>query len=243
MEQPTQLTAEQIQKLFAFVRTKFVSAIDLQYELVDHLASGIETQLNDTTDKSFEEALIIEYKKFPITGFSKFKEAKIKVLTKYWNKKIWSCIGTYLTLPKILMTILIFILVYQLCSYIPFIIISIIGFILSIMSMRHLGKYFKLSHVEPYLVIYIMKNNLYSMVSVAPTIWGSQLLMVLLNSYSQKTEYISTPDNIILVLFLSLLLTFQIIILFPISNGEFKQLLLDEVEKKYQHLNIKLSNI
>ncbi|MFZ1455121.1 MAG: hypothetical protein WAT46_03705 [Saprospiraceae bacterium] len=40
-----QLTMEQIETLFSFVKSKYVRYIDVQYELVDHLASAIEDEM------------------------------------------------------------------------------------------------------------------------------------------------------------------------------------------------------
>ncbi|MBK7635546.1 MAG: hypothetical protein IPJ13_15665 [Saprospiraceae bacterium] len=66
------LTTDQIQSLFAFVKSKYVRYIDVQYELVDHLATAIEDEMQKDSKLSFEAALSKVYARFPITGFYQF---------------------------------------------------------------------------------------------------------------------------------------------------------------------------
>lgn len=60
----------------------------MRYEIVDHLASGIEARMEENPDLSFDAALRKEYAKFPITGFYQFVQEKQKALSKYWRRKM-----------------------------------------------------------------------------------------------------------------------------------------------------------
>jgi len=108
------LTTEQIEELFAFVRSKYVRWVDVQYEIVDHLATGIEERMSTDENMTFKTALHKEYSKFPITGFAKLVEAKEKAMGSYWTKKFFSFMLSYMKLPKIILAVLLFFVFYTL---------------------------------------------------------------------------------------------------------------------------------
>lgn len=114
------LTKMEIDQLFDFVRKKYVRYIDVQYEIVDHLASGIEEQMIEDEHISFEEALQNEYAKFPITGFSNWVTEKEKSLSKYWRKKLFSEFRRYLSYPRIMLTIAILLSCFTVILTIPY---------------------------------------------------------------------------------------------------------------------------
>lgn len=96
---------EHIEKLYAFTRKHYVVYYDLQTELVDHLAMGIEAQWADDPDLSFEEALQKEFKKFGVFGFMGVVEKRQEALGKKYTKLIWKHIKTFFTIPKILLVV------------------------------------------------------------------------------------------------------------------------------------------
>lgn len=55
------LSGEQIQELYKFTRKHFVIHYDLQTELVDHLANGIEEQWREYPERSFKDARLREF--------------------------------------------------------------------------------------------------------------------------------------------------------------------------------------
>lgn len=99
------LTEEHIQKLYAFTRQHYVEYYDVQTELVDHLANGIEAQWARNPQISFNDALQTEFKKFGVMGFSGVVEQKTKALNTFYWQQIWRCYRKYVTLPKIVLTI------------------------------------------------------------------------------------------------------------------------------------------
>jgi hypothetical protein len=108
-----QLTAEQIQSLFDFVKSKYVRYIDVQFELVDHLASAIEDEMQKDSKLSFEAALSKVYARFPITGFTNFVASKASSLSSYWRRRYFNLLLSYFTPPKIFLTLLIYIFAFQ----------------------------------------------------------------------------------------------------------------------------------
>ena len=70
------LTDQQIEALFAFTKKKYVHHYDVQVELVDHLATSIEEEMEKDTKISFEDALQRVYARFGIFGFAKEQKRK-----------------------------------------------------------------------------------------------------------------------------------------------------------------------
>ena len=99
------LTEDQIQELYKFTRKHFVEWYDVQTELVDHLANGIEDQWKLKPNLSFNEALNREFKKFGIFGFSEVVEQKTNALSKHYIKEVFKNLKEYFKLPKIILTL------------------------------------------------------------------------------------------------------------------------------------------
>ncbi len=124
----------------------------MQHELVDHLACDIEELQVKDENNSFEKA----YAKYPITGFTNLKDAKVKAMNKYWGRIYWQYIKEYFTLPKVLISIMLFWSYFKLFSLfegraaIPF---FIFGFVISIYNSIWLHKKFKTKENNKYLVI------------------------------------------------------------------------------------------
>ncbi|ESU24198.1 hypothetical protein FEDK69T_06350 [Flavobacterium enshiense DK69] len=96
------LTSEQIERLYQFTRQHYVEYYDLQTELTDHLANGIEAQWEQNPNLSFEEALQFEFKKFGIFGFMNVVEQRQAALTKKYHDLVWQHFKDFYKLPKII---------------------------------------------------------------------------------------------------------------------------------------------
>jgi len=101
----TKLNALQIQELYAFTRKHYVEHYDLQTELVDHLANGIEEQMLLQSNISFKEALSLEFKKFSIYGFEDVILKRKRAMTKRYWKIIFTFFIEYFKVPKVLISI------------------------------------------------------------------------------------------------------------------------------------------
>lgn len=99
------LTESQIQQLYTFTQKHYVDWYDVQTELVDHLANGIEAQWETNSNFPFEDALQLEFKKFGIFGFTDVIEEKTKVLNKRYRNIVWGYFKDFFKLPKIIMTL------------------------------------------------------------------------------------------------------------------------------------------
>ena len=99
------LTTSQIDQLFIFTRQHYVEYYDLQSELVDHLANAIEMQWQENPNRSIDEALHIEFKKFGVFGFMDVVEKRQLALRKKYNGLVWQHFKDFFGIPKIILTI------------------------------------------------------------------------------------------------------------------------------------------
>ena len=106
------LTPQQIEQLYQFTRQHYVEWYDLQTELVDHLANSIEAQWQENPKISFEDALQMEFKKFGVFGFMDVVEKRQAALNKRYNKIVWQHFKAFFTIPKIVITLFSFFLMF-----------------------------------------------------------------------------------------------------------------------------------
>ena len=98
----TALTDEQIDSLYKFTRQHYVEFYDLQTELVDHMALGIEQQWKDNPELTFEQARDREFKKFGVFGFMEVVEKRQKALSKKYMRIVWKHFSHYMQIPRII---------------------------------------------------------------------------------------------------------------------------------------------
>ncbi|MDC1503640.1 hypothetical protein N8475_00475 [Winogradskyella sp.] len=113
------LTQPQIQQLYTFTQKHYVEWYDLQTELVDHLANGIESQLANNPNTTFESALQAEFKKFGVIGFGDVIEEKTKALNKRYHHLLWGYFKGFFKLPKIIITLFLIYGCFQLLIVLP----------------------------------------------------------------------------------------------------------------------------
>lgn len=106
------ITEKEINQIFDFTKKHYVEFYDVQVELVDHLANAIEAQWEENPKLSFEDALQIEFKKFGIFGFTGLVEKKQAELQKYYNKMLWNELLKFVSIPKVVLTISLYLGIY-----------------------------------------------------------------------------------------------------------------------------------
>ncbi|AZQ44308.1 hypothetical protein [Nonlabens ponticola] len=125
------LNEQQIDELYIFTRQHFVEHFDLQTELVDHMAHGIEAQWARNEQLTFEQARDLEFKKFGVFGFMEVVEKRQAALGKKYMRIIWTHFKQYMRLPRVLGFIAIILGFYYLLAinheYTHEIIMSLLG--------------------------------------------------------------------------------------------------------------------
>jgi len=102
------LNQDQIKNLYSFTKQHKVDWYDLQSELVDHLANDMENIWEKEPNLSFENVKEKAFMKFGKSGFTKVIEKKIETLGKRYRKLIWKEFIQFFSIPKIVITIILF---------------------------------------------------------------------------------------------------------------------------------------
>lgn len=140
---PVKLDADQIQLLFQFTEKKFVHWYDLQIELVDHLASRIEEEMEADPGLGFDAALRKVYAGFGIFGFAKIVQEKSSQLEKAAGKMWWKEIRSLFSWPKISLVAMLCAGLWQLCQFIDTDILMAGFAVLYVMASLGFTLYFK----------------------------------------------------------------------------------------------------
>lgn len=107
------LTSEQIEELHEFCYFQSVFHYDMQVELVDHLASGIEKRWNENPAMSFQDALYELNQEFGgHAGFVIIRQEKEKALRKKYRRLLWQFVADYYKFPRIMVTMSLFLGIY-----------------------------------------------------------------------------------------------------------------------------------
>lgn len=114
------ISTTQIQQLYKFTRAHYVEHYDLQTELVDHLANGIEKRWENNPKLSFDDALQLEFKEFGVFGFSDIVDIHTSAMSKRYLKIIFRFMREYIKLPKIIGVICSVLLLFYFIRYVSY---------------------------------------------------------------------------------------------------------------------------
>ena len=227
-----QLTQDEIQKLFDFVKSKFVRFEDLKYELVDHLASSIEDLQNQNPEMTFDEGLKETYSRFPITGFTNFVAEKQKALSRYWMRKFFFYYIEFFKLPKIILLVAIAFSVWTMFQLIPhgFMYILMVAyagalFIKDISLAKRLGK-----RVHKYMFMSTYFGQLFSI----NTILFYLVIQLPIADFWNIVYPLWMTITLSIIIALETTINYAITVVFP-------KMLEEEINTKYAHLNIKIA--
>ena len=101
--QPT-LTEQNISQLRDYTQRMHIAYKDVEWEIVDHLACGVEEVLEKDAAKSFNRALYDFTSTLPHGFFNQFAESKEKALRRYYYKLFLDFGISFITLPKMFIT-------------------------------------------------------------------------------------------------------------------------------------------
>lgn len=102
----------QIERLYEFTSQHYVEYYDIQTELVDHLANGIEQTWEQFPEMNFEKALKSEFKRFGVFGFMEVVEKRMKFATTRYYKLIGKETLQFLKAGKAVFSILVLSLMF-----------------------------------------------------------------------------------------------------------------------------------
>lgn len=209
------VTENEIQKLYEFTSQHYVKHFDVQTELVDHLANDIEDIWKENPILTFEEARNKSFKKFGVFGFMDVYEQRQKVLEKKYFKILWQYTKKWFQLPKIVMTITLFLIFYlclkelgELFYVVTFLCITLLAGVKSILLIREIKKHQQQTNKKWLLEDYIFKGPSFNFIFLIYYIISFNLPM--------DFDKIGSSINHYWIGFYSLILTFLVISLYVI---------------------------
>ncbi len=113
------LKQEELQEVYAFCKRKEIQYLELRMELVDHIASRIESHWEEDPNLTFKDAFHKVYKSFGIFGLSEVAEAHEKTVAKRFYQKAWLEFKSWLKPPKVMAFALVLMLFLSLVYYYP----------------------------------------------------------------------------------------------------------------------------
>jgi len=230
------ITEQEINQIFDFTKKHYVEFYDVQVELVDHLANAIEEQWKESPKLPFEEGLQIEFKKFGIFGFTGLVEQKQAELNKYYNKMLWNEVLQFISIPKVVVTIALYLVIYFVLKYtgklgeiiaLGALIISFTFFIID--GLRYIYKIRKEQKKQgKSWLIQSVANTVFSLPTIG--IGGSYFSIV--NRFFEQNVGISNAGLHFLTTFL-VIQTICMFVFYNVIKPNLKQTIL-ETEKRYQ---------
>ena len=96
----TELPPTQIDALYAFVSKKGVKPLDVQIELVDHLATDIEARMEENNSVTFDDALEKSSSKFGRWGFDAILQKAEQNVRKRQSRLMWDAFLSFFRWPR-----------------------------------------------------------------------------------------------------------------------------------------------
>jgi hypothetical protein len=113
------LSVDQITQIKSWISKRGFTHTDVQYEIIDHVASAIEEKMENKPELSLEEAFSEVHKSFGVFGFQTFEESIANRLNKELLQSYWSAFKEILFSSKIIIPILIFIIINLIAQQFP----------------------------------------------------------------------------------------------------------------------------
>ncbi len=245
-----QLNQKQIEKLFVFVEKKGVKYYDVQHEIVDHLATSIESIMMESKSISFDQALYTVYSDYPITGFAQYTVDLEESLWTFWIRKILALVTIGYGFPTLA---LLACLTYSIYNTLVtngsnaldslFYGTTALGLIAVFIFARQFGRfgidmmlYYGIEVLEDDLNDRLLYYRVLKIITLA-VIFGSLFLSRIANIFVQDLNFVATEglSNPILILsiFSSISVYWSLAVIFYFPN-----MIKDVIANKYNHVVI-----
>jgi hypothetical protein len=111
------LSPSQIEYINHYVVSKDIKWYELQMELTDHLVMEMERIWEQSPELSFHQVMNQSERLFGRNGFKEIETERTEILRKQYRKQHFTLVKEYLKFPKIIGSVLLGFLVYQVSFY------------------------------------------------------------------------------------------------------------------------------
>ncbi|WKV11680.1 hypothetical protein [Marivirga harenae] len=104
------LAPHQIEQIKSWISKRGFTHTDVQYEIIDHVASAIESKMEENPDIELEDAFSQVHKSFGIFGFAEIEEAIVNRLNKELLHSYWQALLAIFSTKRMLIPSLIIVI-------------------------------------------------------------------------------------------------------------------------------------
>ncbi|MCH7397633.1 hypothetical protein MM236_06515 [Belliella sp. DSM 107340] len=161
------LDKDQIDQLKKLISYKGYPQVDVQYEILDHVACKVEVLMEENPKLSLSDAFRKVHASFGIFGFSELEESYVKMISKRLRGYYWEELKSLLTSYRILYPILILLILFQPSNWFQDSkswILMMIGFVL-ISFLTIIIRYWRKHNKYKKYASYIASNNVFAMIN------------------------------------------------------------------------------
>lgn len=215
------LTAEQIGYVSNYIQSFDIKWYELQVELTDHFVSIMEEIWNEDPELSFHQVKYRAEQRFGRNYFKEVEQERRKILQKEFSRSRRKMVAEYLKFPKIIMSVLMIIVVYQVSFYFEDIdkFISFLSSIFLILSFFHLAIW-----------LYFRKIGGARFLSVEMTFGMNYSVLLGCSGFLELTKnHIPTQYKLLIACLL-----FVLGILFIITGIHITNKVISNIKKQYQ---------
>ncbi|MGV3763639.1 hypothetical protein [Parapedobacter sp.] len=154
------LTPQQLDYIRSFISKRGFTALDLQMEIIDHVACRVEDMLAADPTVGFEEAVARTHREFGVFGFATLEEAMMKSLTRKYRNQFALELKQWFSFPTVFLVGGFAFLLYQLFFLVATNwLIGIFGFIYLAFAIGVVAYHFKLKRRYKRLMIMRVTNS------------------------------------------------------------------------------------
>lgn len=172
------LSPSQIEYVNHYIVSKNIKWYELQLELTDHLVMEMEQIWEQNPGLSFHQVMAQAERLFGRNGFKEIENERTEVLRKEYRKQHFSMVKEYLRFPKIMGSILLGFLVYQVSFYFekPPKVMGFLFILLYLFSLPTFYNWLKIRFYDKKRFLEMEFFNAYSGILIFPQL-GVQLIV------------------------------------------------------------------
>lgn len=173
------LSPSQIEYVNQYIASKDIKWYELQLELTDHLVIEMEQIWEQNSELSFHQVMAQAERLFGRNGIKDIEKERIEILRKEYKKMQYKLVGKYLKFPKIMGSVLLGILVYQVSFYFekPHKFMSFLLIMLFLSSLPSFYNWLKIRFIDKKRFLETEFNFAYSGILIFPQL-GVQLILI-----------------------------------------------------------------
>jgi hypothetical protein len=194
------LDKDQIDQLKKLISYKGYPQVDVQYEILDHVACKVEVLMEENPQLSLPDAFRKVHASFGVFGFAELEESYVKMISKRMTGYYWEELRNLFTSLRIIFPISILAILFQTSSWFQNSkswILMLIGFVLVsflVIAIRYWSKHKRYKHYASYMA----SNNVYAVINLGIITCSQSWNFVYRNN--------STPDGIFPLIFKGVIL-------------------------------------